>query len=75
MDIQSKDNIERLKSDLNQLHNTLSENIDLLLDREKNLNNLSDMASKLKMDSKNVKFDSYNFSTKTSQINCYGLFG
>lgn len=38
MDMHSKDNIERLKSDLNSLHMTLSDNIDLLLDREKNLN-------------------------------------
>jgi len=36
-DVRSNDNIERLKTDLYNLQNIMSQNIDLILDRDKNL--------------------------------------
>eukprot|EP01017_Pseudomicrothorax_dubius_P031387 TRINITY_DN4000_c0_g1_i1.p2 TRINITY_DN4000_c0_g1~~TRINITY_DN4000_c0_g1_i1.p2 ORF type:complete len:256 (+),score=61.87 TRINITY_DN4000_c0_g1_i1:965-1732(+) len=54
-DTGSKTNIERLKNDLTNVHNIMSQNIDLLLDREKNLNTMLGKAASLKENSKNYK--------------------
>ncbi|KRX09532.1 Longin-like domain [Pseudocohnilembus persalinus] len=47
-DIGSNSNIQRLKNDLYNLQNTMTENIDLILDRDKTLNQMGNRASQLK---------------------------
>eukprot|EP01016_Furgasonia_blochmanni_P051881 TRINITY_DN821_c0_g2_i2.p2 TRINITY_DN821_c0_g2~~TRINITY_DN821_c0_g2_i2.p2 ORF type:complete len:134 (-),score=26.09 TRINITY_DN821_c0_g2_i2:184-585(-) len=54
-DVRSNANTERLKNELYSVHNIMSQNIDLVLDREKNLNQMSDKASNLKMHSKQFR--------------------
>lgn len=54
-DTRSDANTDRLKSDLHNLHSIMSENIDLFLNREKDLGKMSDNALRIRESSKLFK--------------------
>ena len=55
-DSNSTENLSRLKSDLYNVHSIMSQNIDLLMDRDNTLNKMGDKANSLKLGSKRVSF-------------------
>lgn len=55
-DSSAKENIDRLNQELLDIKNIMHENFDMILNRDKNLNKISQMSSDLKDNSKKVSF-------------------
>ena len=55
-DSSAKENIDRLNQELMDIKNIMHENFDMILNRDKNLNKISQMSSELKDNSKKVRF-------------------
>jgi vesicle transport protein SEC22 len=64
MDSGSKSNIDRLNKEILDVHKIMTENINLLLDREKNLESVSRIASSMKEDSNTFKKRAYQTRMK-----------
>lgn len=64
MDSGSRGNVDRLNKEISDVHKIMTENINLLLDREKNLESVSRMASSIKDDSKTFKKRAYETRIK-----------
>jgi len=54
-DSSAKENIDRLNQELMDIKNIMHENFDMILNRDKNLNKISQMSSELKDNSKKVR--------------------
>jgi hypothetical protein len=59
MDSGSKSNVDRLNKEISEVHKIMSENIGLLLDREKSLDSIVVMSGRIKEDSKTFKKKAY----------------
>lgn len=56
-DSSAKENIDKLNQELIDIKNIMHENFDMILNRDKNLNKISQMSSDLKEDSRKFKKD------------------
>ena len=56
-DSTAKENIDKLNQELIDIKNIMHENFDMILNRDKNLNKISQMSSDLKEDSRKFKKD------------------
>jgi vesicle transport protein SEC22 len=59
MDSGSKSNVDRLNNEISEVHKIMTENINILLDRERNLESVSAMSNRIKEDSKTFKKKAY----------------
>jgi vesicle transport protein SEC22 len=64
MDSSSKSNMDRVNKEISEVHKIMTENISLLLDREKNLESVTVMSSRIKEDSKTFKKKAYETRIK-----------
>jgi hypothetical protein len=64
MDSSSKSNVNRLNNEISEVHKIMTENINLLLDREKSLDSITVMSGRIKEDSKTFKKKAYETRMK-----------
>jgi vesicle transport protein SEC22 len=60
----NKGNLDKLNKEILDLHSIMTENINLILDRENSLINIDQMALKMTIDSKGFKDQAYNTRIK-----------
>lgn len=59
-DASTKENIDKLNMELGEVKNIMSESFEMLLNRDKNLNKLTELGKSLADDSKRMKKDAKN---------------
>lgn len=59
-DASTKENIDKLNMELGEVKNIMSESFEMLLNRDKNLNKLTELGKNLADDSKRMKKDAKN---------------
>ncbi len=64
MDSGSKSNVDKLNKEILDVHKVMTENINLILDREKSLYNIDRISETIKNDSKTFKNKSYDLRIK-----------
>jgi vesicle transport protein SEC22 len=64
LDSGSKSNVEKLNKEILDVHKVMTENINLILDREKSLYNIDRISETIKNDSKTFKNKSYDLRIK-----------
>ena len=64
MDSSSNTYVEKLNKEILDVHLIMNENINLILDREKNLNSINNMANTVKQDSETFKKRAYETRMK-----------
>jgi vesicle transport protein SEC22 len=64
LDSGSKSNVDKLNKEILDVHKVMTENINLILDREKSLYNIDRISETIKNDSKTFKNKSYDLRIK-----------